>query len=192
LRRRVPYQQGPTVDTTQHISLDLTDNPLRDIYSKLGEKFEEKLLNVASKCINSFSEIPDYSHITKDGLEIKFPEGEYLVQDYLTSNTYSVLVGMSSDELEEWKKAYTTNKLYSRILKASQTDNDKEGNYPQYQIQDGFIFEDWNGNFRLCILDSLHLIVMSEVHNILTELAHGGHAKTYNRITSTYYWPKMS
>src|SRR6202050_200613 len=33
---------------------------------------------------------------------------------------------------------------------------------------------------------------MSKVHNILTESAHGGHAKTYNRIASTYYWPSMS
>jgi len=122
------------VDTTQHISLDLTDNPLRDIYSELGEKFEERLLNVASKCINSISEIPDYSPIAKDGLEIMFPEGEYLVQDYPTSNTYSILVGMSSNKLEEWKRAYTNNKLYSKILKASQIDNDEEGNYPQYQI----------------------------------------------------------
>ena len=193
LRRRVPYQQGPTVDATQHISLDLMDDPLRDIYSELGEKFEERLLNVASKCVNSISEIPDYSHIAKDGLEMMFPEGEYLVQDYPTSNTYSVLVGMSSDELEEWKKAYANDKLYSKILKASQIENDEEGNYPQYQIRDGLIyFEDWNGNFRLCVPDSLRLTVMSEVHNVLTESAHGGHAKTYNRIASTYYWPKMS
>jgi hypothetical protein len=33
---------------------------------------------------------------------------------------------------------------------------------------------------------------MSEVHNALTESAHRGHAKTYNHIASTYYWPKMS
>src|ERR1700683_3288226 len=33
---------------------------------------------------------------------------------------------------------------------------------------------------------------MGEVHNILTESAHGGHTKTYNRIASTYYWPRMS
>ena len=33
---------------------------------------------------------------------------------------------------------------------------------------------------------------MSEVHNVLTESAHGGHTKTYNCIASTYYWPKMS
>ena len=33
---------------------------------------------------------------------------------------------------------------------------------------------------------------MSKVHNVLTESTHGGHAKTYNHIASTYYWPKMS
>src|SRR5882672_11538824 len=85
------------------------------------------------------------------------------------------------------EKAYTNDKLYSKILKASQINNNKEGNYPQYQIRDGLIyFEDWNGNFRLCVPDSLRLTVMSEVHNVLTESAHGGHAKTYNRIASTY------
>ena len=33
---------------------------------------------------------------------------------------------------------------------------------------------------------------MSEAHNVLTESDHGGHAKTYNCIASTYYWPRMS
>ena len=67
-------------------------------------------------------------------------------------NAYSVLVGMSSNELEEWKTAYMQDKLYSKILKVSQADNDEEGNYFQYQIRNGLIyFEDWNGNFRLCV-----------------------------------------
>ena len=33
---------------------------------------------------------------------------------------------------------------------------------------------------------------MREVYNVLTESARRGHAKTYNHIASTYYWPKMS
>ena len=28
LRQRVPHQQGPTVDATEHISLDINDDPL--------------------------------------------------------------------------------------------------------------------------------------------------------------------
>ena len=33
LRHRVPHQQGPTVDASQHISLEINDDPLRDMYS---------------------------------------------------------------------------------------------------------------------------------------------------------------
>ena len=33
---------------------------------------------------------------------------------------------------------------------------------------------------------------MSDIHNNITEAAHGGYAKSYNRITSVYYWPRMS
>ena len=137
--------------------------------------------------------LPNYSHLTQDSLELILPEGESLVQDYTTSNTYSVLVRMDNEGLESWKKGYTTNQFYSKVLNVFQVNGDKNTNYPQYQVIEGFIyFEDWNGNLRLCVPDSLRVEVMSEVHNILTESAHGGHAKTYNCIASTYYWPTMS
>jgi hypothetical protein len=48
LHQRVSYQQGPAVDATQHISLELTEDPICDMYSELGEKFEEKLISVVS------------------------------------------------------------------------------------------------------------------------------------------------
>ena len=69
------------------------------MYSELGEKFEEKLLNVTSKCVNSTIKIPEYSYTASDSLEIFLPEGRSLVQDYVTSNTYSVLVRMNADDL---------------------------------------------------------------------------------------------
>jgi hypothetical protein len=72
LQQRVPYQQGPTVDTTQHISLEPSDDLLRDMYSELGEKFEEKLLNVTSKCVNSTIKTAKYSHTALDSLEISY------------------------------------------------------------------------------------------------------------------------
>jgi hypothetical protein len=106
------------VDATQHISLDINDNPLRDMYRDLGEKFEEKLLNVASKYVNSNQNLPNYSHLTQDGLELILPEGESLVQDYATSNTYSVLVGMDNEGFEFWKKGYATDQFYSKVLNA--------------------------------------------------------------------------
>lgn len=33
---------------------------------------------------------------------------------------------------------------------------------------------------------------MDEIHNTVTEAAHAGYHRTYNRIAATYYWPKMS
>src|ERR1700683_5035456 len=181
------------VDATQHISLELSEDPLKDMYSELGEKFEEKVLNVASKFVNSATKVPEYAYTALDSLEILLPEGRSLVQDYATSSAYSILVGMNTDNLEGWKKAYIADNLYSKVLRASQIGHDEAGHYTQYQIRDGLVyFEDWNENFRLCVPESLRVSVMSEVHNILTESAHGGHAKTYNRIASTYYWPRMS
>ena len=163
------------------------------MYRELGEKFEEKLLNVASKYINSNQNLPDYSHLAQNSLKLMLHEGESLVQDYSTSNTHSVLVRIDNKGLETWKESYATDQFYSKVLNAFQVNDDKDGNYPQYQLIEGLIyFEDWNRNLRLCIPDCLCIEVMNEVHNILTESAHGGHAKTYNRITSTYYWPKMS
>ena len=103
LRRRIPYQQGPTVDATQHISLDLTEDPIRDMYSKLGERFEEKLLSVVLDfVVSEILEEPDYSFI------------------------YSILVGMQSKELNIWKLAYSSDTMFSKVLKASITNNDKE------------------------------------------------------------------
>ena len=43
---------------------------------------------------------PNYSHLTQDSLKLILPEGESLVQDYATSSTYSVLVGMDNKGLE--------------------------------------------------------------------------------------------
>ena len=147
LRHRVPHQQGPTVDATQHISLDINDDPLREMDGELGERFEESLLNIASKYINSNQNLPNYSHLAQNSLELMLPKGESLVQDYATSTTYSVLVGMDNEGLESGKRNCATDQFYSKVLNTFQVNDDKDGNYPQYQLIEGLIyFEDWNGN----------------------------------------------
>ena len=92
---------------------------------------------------------------------------------------------MNNEGLESWKKGYTTDQFYSKGLNVFPVNGDKDGNYPQYQVIEGLIyFKDWNGNLQLCIPASLRVEVVSEVHNVLTESAYGGHAKTYNHIAS--------
>ena len=63
------------VDATQHISLELSEDPLKDMYSELGEKFKNKLLNVTSKFVNSTTKIPEYAYTALDSLEILLPKG---------------------------------------------------------------------------------------------------------------------
>jgi hypothetical protein len=80
-------------------------------------------------------------------LELIPLEGESPVQDYATSNTYSVLIGIDNEELESWKKGYITDKFYSKVLNTFRVNDDKDGNYPQYQMIEGLsYFKDWNGN----------------------------------------------
>jgi hypothetical protein len=106
----------------------------------LGEEFEEKLLDVASKYINSNTDLPDYSHLALDGLKLMLPKGESLIQDYATSNMYSVLIGIDNEGLESWKKGYSTNSIYSKALGAFQINGDKDRNDPQYQMIKGLIY----------------------------------------------------
>ena len=54
---------------------------------------------------------------------------------------------MDNEGLESWKKSYIIDQFYSKVLNTFRTNDDKDGNYPQYQIIEGLIyFENWNGN----------------------------------------------
>jgi len=114
LRRRVPIQDGPTVDATQHISLDLEEDPLRNMYQELGAKFEEKLLKVAANfAMTEVEEIPDYVYSGSQPLDVFLPGGQIIHQNYYSSTAYSVLVGMAEEEIAAWKGAYASDKLFS-------------------------------------------------------------------------------
>jgi len=195
LRQRVPFQSGPSVDATKHIILDPGEDPLKDMYTALGSQFEEKLLKVASNFITQeLNESMDYSKIILDTLEHNLPEGSSVPSNYYTSEAYTTITSISSDKLEKWNKAYTSNLFLSKSLKEDNTENDFSKKYTQYQVRNnGLIyFEDWNGNHRLVVPESLQVDIMSEVHNTITKVAHSGYTKTYNQIATIYYWPRMS
>ena len=97
----------------------------------------------------------------------------------------NIIIGLDSEVRCELVRSYShplhysTDRIYSKVLDTFQIDDDQDRNYRQYQMIEGLIyFEDWNRDLQLCIPDSFCIEVMSEVHNILTQSAHGGHAKT--------------
>ena len=68
--------------------------------SELGEKFEEKLLSVVSDfVVSELSEELDDSFISLNSLEVQLPSGHDFALDHISSNSYSVLVGMQPDKL---------------------------------------------------------------------------------------------
>ena len=65
----VPFQSGPSIDTTKHIILDPNKEPLKDMYAALKEWFEEKLLKVFSfYAAQKFAKYADYSKVLRNKL----------------------------------------------------------------------------------------------------------------------------
>ena len=127
-----------------------------------------------------------------DTLKFQLPDQSSITSDYHTSETYSTIILISAEEVEKWKEAYRQDSHLSQVLKAEEEENINK--YAQYQVRVNRLiyFEDWNGNHGLVVPESLRVEIMSDVHNNITEAAHGGYAKSYNRIASVYYWPRMS
>jgi hypothetical protein len=193
LRRRVPFQDSPTTDKIRAVELSGGEDPLKNMYDDLGPKFEEKLLTVAARFIHS-QETLGADHSMDLG-DISLDLEEELIASYVTSQSYNVLVGIPEQELKDWTAAYFKDPHFAKVLKGWKKEaNWTNPHFPQYHYSDsGLIyFEDWHGNNRLCVPDKFRVSVMDEVHNTLTESAHGGYHRCYNRLASTYYWPKMS
>ena len=54
------------------------------------------------------------------------------------------------------------------------------------------MFEDWNGNLWLCIPKNQRARILGETHDEPAGVAHVRYQKTYNKLASVYYWPRMS
>lgn len=168
------------------------EDPLKNMFKELGPKFEEKLLTMASNFMVSELQITeDTIHVP---INLKVGDSEEVETLQTASSKYTTLVGMDQDEVLKWKVAYDEDPHFSSVLKAIREDKDNNIPYLQYQYSDhGLLyFEDSMGNTRMCIPKGLRNEIMSESHNVISESAHSGYYKTYNRISTTYYWPHMS
>ena len=104
------------------------------------------------------------------------------------------MVHIDEREIQKWKDAYNNDPHFRLVLEGKKKGKETELTFSQYHYSgNGLIyFEDSVGNTRLCVPKDLRVEVMQEAHNTITEAAHGGYFKTYNRISTTYYWPRMS
>jgi hypothetical protein len=71
LRRRVPPQSSPLGDGCTPVEIVSTNDSLRDMYTELGPKFEERLLEVTSRHARALEEFDEDNHaFMTDQMEI--------------------------------------------------------------------------------------------------------------------------
>ncbi|KAJ3804520.1 hypothetical protein F5879DRAFT_776302, partial [Lentinula edodes] len=89
----------------------------------------------------------------------------------------NLLVGFSEEELIRWRDAYATDNSFGKIINILRDPEQAQSIYhSQYFCGDNGLlyFEDWNGNNRLCVPNTLRMEVIAEIHDSSTESAHGG------------------
>jgi transposase InsO family protein len=195
LRRRVPHENGPSVDATEAVPLGAEHDPMRNMYSELGEHFEERLMRVAMEQIRSEdTEVPE-KLIKDQEVDVTLPHGVKAVINYSTAVSYAIMIGIDPAEVNEWRQEYLTDPHFAKILKDFKTEKDiSNPTNTQYHYSDQGLmyFEDSRGNSRLCVPRGKQHEVMADAHDTISETAHAGYHKTYNKIAATYYWPRMS
>jgi hypothetical protein len=190
LRRRVPHQTGPVADSTDALTIGQSiEDPLHDMYNELSSRFEEKLLRIATADLEKEKdeESDAYTSHIQCLTDLSVP--------YATSKTFSILIGFSDTEKQRWLDGYLLDKHFAGVIEFLKKDGEwEEPRYLNYSIgEDGLVyFDNWDGNRRLCVPETLKVEIMKDIHESLTEGAHCGYHKTYNRIAANYYWPRMS
>lgn len=187
LRRRTPIQEGPVIDDSKSLALDSENDPLNALYENLSPGYEERVLNLMKDL--SDSKVKPESVF---GAEVSItPELTVNVQ---MAEAMETTVAMDESELESFKTGYEKDTHFSLVLNdLSSESNWRNPKRPQYYAEDGLVyFTDWEERSRLCVPKSKQKEIMEEIHESISLAAHQGFAKTYNRIASLYYWPRMS
>ncbi|KAB5587674.1 Retrovirus-related Pol polyprotein [Ceratobasidium theobromae] len=187
LRRRIPFHTSPLADSSTPLKLNTSEDPLKNLYKEIGDKFEQKVLEVASRHASALAKPLAFPVL------VPMNSGDIL--DYQAANSFSLTISIDSSEVQKILDAYMKDPHFKEVLEAIRlSSNINNPPFPQYQVgENGLLyFLDANDKLRLCIPKNLQLEFIQEAHDELSESAHSGYAKTYNRIASLYYWPKMS
>lgn len=165
---------------------------LCNMFEELGQKFEERLLTAAAHFAEAELEVED-NNISMS-VPLALANGEEVGTEYSMSWSYSTTVQIDKNEVQRWTDAYARDLHFKSVIEDKRENKETGLTFSQYHYSvEGLVyFEGSMGNTRLCVPKDLRIEVMQEAHNTVTEAAHGGYFKTYNRISGTYYWPQTS
>lgn len=128
-----------------------------------------------------------------NSLNVEVSEGVSV--DVNLSEAFDTLVAISEEEISRFCTGYEQDVHFRDILadlaQEDDWDNPKRRQYHR-SVEGLLYFIDWEGRTHLCVPKPLCTEILTEIHELLSYAAHGGFAKTYNRVASIYYWPRMS
>ena len=193
LRRNIPYQDGPSADDSIATVLDSEMDPLENLYSEISPQFEARTLQLMADYEEENLKVMTKVHSTS--VDISNDYQEEITIPYVTAKTFNLVSSLSKEEIQIFVDAYAKDPYFKRIRsELRQEPNWISPKHPLFmENEEGLLyFEDWNGNYRLCVPKDEQPKLLSEVHDEITEGAHAGYHKTYNKLASTFYWPRMS
>ncbi|QRW19822.1 Retrovirus-related Pol polyprotein from transposon [Rhizoctonia solani] len=188
LQRRIPYQTGPLTDISTPLKLSHEEDPLRNMYKEIGDKFEQEVLEVVSAYTKASEKRRDRQ---EENVWIATAAGHIPCQ---IAKSYSIQIAISPTKVKKFTQAYLSNNHFSKVLTDLRTNsNTSKPTYTLYRLGDNGLlyFVDNKDRSRLCVPKELQIETIKENHDGLNQGAHAGFAKTYQRIASVYYWPKM-
>src|SRR5689334_20445660 len=86
LRRRIPLQDSPLADISKPLTLSNEEDPIKSLYQEIGDKFEQKVLEVASAHVfaNIKANGEEFIQVTLDSPDSPMP--------YTTIDTFNLTV----------------------------------------------------------------------------------------------------
>jgi hypothetical protein len=186
LRRRIPQQDGPLNDVS--ILLKLNEDPIKNLYDKIGDKFEQKvLLNVTAHFITHLN------HFTSKELKRSKIKVQGKKVALTTTSCFNLTISISSEEVSCFREAYKYDTHFKEVLEALTQEHDPlNPPFVQYKVGDnGLLYFCQSNNYRLCVHKTLQQEIVASIHVQLPETAHAGTYKVYNAVALTYYWKDM-
>lgn len=193
LRRRIPIQDGPLADMSQPLVLSNGENDgMTNLYQELGPDFEKDLLmqSSAHMIANESQHFTPRTFMSKVKIQTKRYKGKVF---QVTSRTNQLMISISESEVQRFMKAYSNDPHFTDVLNKLRDEHDAlNPPYKQYKVGDnGLLYFCRDDNYKLCVPKDLQLEIVAEIHDSLVESAHAGYHRTYNKVASVYYWPKM-
>lgn len=191
LRRRTPLQDGPIADdnATLHLAED-AGNVFGGAEPEDSTSYEERVLRLMKGLVGE----KEKASIPKEVMTVSV-DGQEEELEVPTARAMTTLVAIESEELESHREAYENDAYFQRIIADLRSETDwSNPRHPEYFFDDrGLLYySDWAGHARLCVPVGKKYEIMKEIHEKINHCAHAGYYRTYNRVASTYYWPRMS